>query len=114
MKRENGSPDRFFKMASDVYWAMLLDVYPSQAACIDFGITSQKHYEALHHAVREDGVGPTELAHALGNGERIQDLISRTNPHFSSVTFETPWDNLSAEGRPNKDHGPKKPIPNDI
>lgn len=116
MNPRNGPPQRFYEMASGVYWAMLLDVWPSRAACVDFGIRSQEHYEALHHAVREDGVGPTELANALGSGGRIQDLISPTNPHHSSVKFETPWDNMPVEPRPGEDPGrrtPKKPISND-
>jgi hypothetical protein len=60
---------------------------------------------------------PRSLRVPFKNGNHIQDLISPTNPHDSSVKFETAWDLLPIEPRLDKDSGnraPKTPISNDL
>lgn len=76
--------------------ALMMDVWPSVAVCVDFGIRTPEHLGALQHAVRADGVTAGELDAALGNGPAIQTLISPTNPYRSAV-FATDWDHLPEE-----------------
>src|SRR5262249_35072172 len=55
--------------------ALVLDVWPSHAACVDFGIKTTAHLGALQYAVRSDGVTAEELDEALGYGEKLQRLV---------------------------------------
>jgi hypothetical protein len=67
--------------------------WPRRAAIVDFGIDSEKHYEALYHPIREGEIGPKELDEALGHGEKLTELTRRapSNPH-KDVEFHTAWD----------------------
>jgi hypothetical protein len=73
--------------------SIMLDSWPSPAAVVDFGIDSQKHYEALYYPVREGEIMPKALDAALGNGAKLTALVreSATNPH-NDVQFHTSWD----------------------
>lgn len=81
------------KTADEVYYCLLLDVWPGPAAVADFGLTSDAHYGALQYAIRENDVGPRELDDALGNGARLTALITNDNP-YHGVKFSTPWDSI--------------------
>lgn len=48
--------------------SVLMDVWPGHAAVVDFGIDSQKHYEALYYPIREAEIMPKTLDAALGDG----------------------------------------------
>src|SRR4051794_33303385 len=76
--------------------ALRRDEWPSNAACVDFGIKTSAHLGALQYAVISDGVTAEELDAALGKGVEIQKLISRRNP-YRYVTFRTDWDDLPEE-----------------
>ena len=78
-------------VTESVYLCLLLDVWPSPAGVMDFGIKSQSHYGALQHAVREDEVTPGQLDQACGNGAALTSLIRPGNPYYG-VEFQTPWD----------------------
>jgi hypothetical protein len=73
--------------------AIWLDVWPRNAAIVDFGLKSQQHYEALYYAVREGEITPEQLDAALGKGEKLTALArsAPSNPH-RSITFGTDWD----------------------
>ena len=81
------------EMTKNLVLALELDMWPSPAACVDFGIKTDLHLGALQFAVRQDGVSAERLDAALGSGPEIQKLISDQNP-YRFVTFETPWDHL--------------------
>jgi hypothetical protein len=81
------------EMTRNLVSALELDIWPSPATCMDFGIKSEDHLGALQFAVRDDGVSTERLDAALGSGPEIQKLISDRNP-YRFVTFETPWDHL--------------------
>lgn len=76
--------------------ALMMDAWPSPAACIDFGITSPEHLGALQFAVKAGGVTPAQLDAALGNGAALQALIGPQNPYGTAV-FKTDWDDLPDE-----------------
>lgn len=80
-------------MTRNLIIALNLDMWPSHATCVDFGIKTDCHLGALQFAVREDGVSAEQLDAALGSGPDIQKLISDRNP-YRFVTFETDWDHL--------------------
>jgi hypothetical protein len=80
-------------MTQNLILALELDIWPSPAACVDFGIKTDLHLGALQFAVRVDGVSEEQLDAALGSGPDIQKLISDRNP-YRFVTFETDWDHL--------------------
>ena len=67
-----------------VFEAMLLDVWPdSSAAIVDFGLESQRHYEALHGPIRSGQITLEQLDAALGSGSKLTALArtSDANPH---------------------------------
>jgi hypothetical protein len=73
--------------------SIMLDSWPGHAAVVDFGIDSQKHYEALYYPIREGEIMPKALDAALGNGPKLTTLVreSVSNPH-KDVSFHTSWD----------------------
>ena len=79
--------------------SMLTDSWPSHAAVVDFGIDSQKHYEALYFPIREAEIMPNALDAALGDGPKLTGLVreSESNPH-RDVAFHTSWDVILGRG----------------
>lgn len=73
--------------------SILHDAWPNHAAAVDFGIDSQKHYEALYFPIREGEITPETLDAALGDGQKLTALVqeSASNPH-KDVEFHTSWD----------------------
>src|ERR1700736_4859614 len=73
--------------------SILMDAWPSHAAVVDFGIDSQKHYEALYFPIREAEIMPSALDAALGDGPKLTALAreAASNPH-KDVEFHTSWD----------------------
>ncbi len=73
--------------------SILMDAWPSHAAVVDFGIDSQKHYEALYHPIREAEIMPKALDAALGDGPKLSAMTreAASNPH-KEVEFHTSWD----------------------
>ena len=79
---------------------ILLDQWPSHTAVVDFGIDSQKHYEALYWPIREAEIMPKELDAALGDGPALTAMLRQaaSNPH-KDVTFSTSWDVILGRNR---------------
>jgi len=87
--------------------AIMGDVYPSAATCVDFGLSyqpgdvrldfpvSQPHYEALYYPVHAGEITAADLDAALGDGATLTDLVrgARCNPH-KDIVFRTAWDDL--------------------
>ena len=73
--------------------SILHDAWPNHAAAVDFGIDSQKHYEALYFPIREGEITPETLDAALGDGQKLTALVreAASNPH-KDVEFHTSWD----------------------
>jgi hypothetical protein len=73
--------------------ALLLDAQPSPAAMVDYGIDSQRHYEALYYPVREGEITGPQLEAAYGDGQKLTALARNapSNPH-KDITFHTSWD----------------------
>jgi hypothetical protein len=73
--------------------SILMDAWPNHAAVVDFGIDSQKHYEALYFPIREAEIMPKVLDAALGDGPKLTALArdAASNPH-KDVEFHTSWD----------------------
>jgi hypothetical protein len=86
------------QMAEGLRWALLLDTWPPNAACGDFGVTSEVHYAALQFAVRTGGVTVQQLAHVLGKGDEITTLVRtvKGNP-YPDITYVTCWDDPTLE-----------------
>lgn len=80
-------------LTRQLYECLAWDVYPSNATCIDFGIKTAEHLGALQWAVSVDETSIDQLEEACGNGEKLNALISPTNPYYG-VRFHTPWDEL--------------------
>jgi hypothetical protein len=79
----------------EAIWA---DEWPRNGAIVDFGLTSQAHYEALYYGLRDGQITPGQLDDALGRGEALTALAraARSNPHHG-ITFRTDWDALREE-----------------
>src|SRR5262249_52519602 len=84
--------------------AIALDVQPTPASSMDFGIKTQEHYEAIYYPARNDEITFAQLDAAYGNGPKLTELVnaSPSNPH-KGIVFETPWDHIlprEEAGRP--------------
>jgi hypothetical protein len=79
--------------------AVAMDEWPSIAAVTDFGLESQRHYEALYYPIRNREIMPAALDAAMGYGEKLTELARNApgNPH-KDIQFHTAWDDLL--GRP--------------
>ena len=73
--------------------SILMDSWPNHGAVVDFGIDSQKHYEALYFPLREAEIMPKALDAAFGDGPTLTALTraAASNPH-KDVEFHTSWD----------------------
>jgi hypothetical protein len=80
-------------MTQNLILALELDIWPSPAIRIVFGIETQDHLGALQFALLQDGVSAERLDAALGNGAELQKLISGRNP-YRFVTFVPVWDGM--------------------
>jgi hypothetical protein len=91
--------------------AVWADEWPSPAAVVDFGLDSQRHYEALYYAIKNGEIEPALLDAAMGYGEKLTQLTrdAPSNPH-KDISFHTAWDDLL--GRPRPD-GPQRGMQND-
>jgi hypothetical protein len=78
--------------------AVMLDVWPRNAAIVDFGIRSQQHYEALYDPLRHGDFTPEQMDAALGNGRKLTELVNAA-PHNlrKGIVFHTDWDDLLPE-----------------
>ena len=74
-----------------------LDVWPGNAAVIDFGLDSSSHLGALQFAIREELVTPHELDAAMGKGEKLTEIARRGDNPYRDVTFKTSWDEIGIE-----------------
>jgi len=85
--------DRVRPATRNLIGSVFLDAWPSPAAIVDFGIDSQKHYEALYYAIREGEIMPQALDAALGHGAKLTAMTreAASNPH-KDVEFHTSWD----------------------
>lgn len=89
----------------DLVTSILRDIWPGHAAVVDFGIDSDKHYEALYFPIREAEILPKALDAALGHGQKLTALTreAASNPH-KDVQFHTSWDLIF--GRENSGRSP--------
>jgi hypothetical protein len=100
--------------------AVLLDVWPRNAAVVDFGIRSQEHYEALYYPLRHGEITPEQVDAAMGNGRKLTGLVNAAphNPH-KGIEFRTDWDDLRPEPGNRGDGGkqsaqPPHPWPSEL
>jgi hypothetical protein len=87
---------------------VLLDVWPRNAAIVDFGIRSQEHYDALYYPLRHGDITPEQVDAAMGNGRKLTGLVNAA-PHnpYKGIEFRTDWDDLRPEPA-NRDDGGKQ------
>jgi hypothetical protein len=92
--------------------AVMLDVWPRNAAIVDFGLRSQEHYEALYHPLRHGDITPEQVDGALGNGRKLTELVNAAphNPH-KGIEFRTDWDDLLPEPGHQGDGGTQAGLP---
>jgi hypothetical protein len=96
----NGRLAKVRPVTRNLVHAVLLDVWPHQAAVVDFGIDSQKHLEALYYPLRHGEITPQQLDDALGDGKKLTALAQAapSNPH-KEVAFHTSWDAVLGSDR---------------
>jgi hypothetical protein len=86
----------------DLIESVMLDSWPRNSAIVDFGIESQRHYEALYYPIRANEISPRALDDALGHGEKLTRLVrgAASNPH-KDIAFRTSWDVMLGRKTPN-------------
>ena len=79
--------------ADDLFESVMMDIHPHGPAIVDFGLTDQKHFEALYYPIRKGEITQDDLRKVSGDGPAITKLVnrSRSNPH-RGIKFETPYD----------------------
>lgn len=82
--------------ADDLFNSVMMDAWPGNAAVVDFGIVSQKHYEALYGPIRNGDIKLSDLRRVVGDGPAITKLVNRfsSNRHRNQVVFETDYDDM--------------------
>lgn len=85
-------------VTQDCYDSMMLDEWPRMAAIVDFGLKSQKHYEALYDPIRTGEINIHQLESVLGDGPAITTLVNccKSNRH-KGIVFITPYDYMEDE-----------------
>lgn len=81
--------------------AVAMDAWPRSGAIVDFGIDSQRHYEALYYPIRNEEITPSVLDAAMGYGEKLTELVrdAPSNLH-KDIQFHTSWDELLGRQKP--------------
>ena len=101
-------PRRIRDTTRNLIEAVLMDVWPRQAAIVDFGLDSQEHLEALYDPLRHGEITPEQVDAAIGDGKRLTELVNAAphNPH-KGIEFRTSWDDLFPE--PDREAGNDRP-----
>ena len=96
------SPRRIRDTTRNLVEAVLMDVWPRQAAILDFGLDTQEHLEALYYPLRHGDITPEQVDAAIGDGKELTELVNAAphNPH-KGIEFHTSWDDF----RPEPEHG---------
>ena len=83
-------------MTQELFDACMIDVFPSQATCEDFGVDDPDHFGAIQHYCKSWQFNITALDEALGDGSALTELIcsDEKNP-YREVVFTTPYDCIS-------------------
>lgn len=67
--------------ADRLYDALMMDIWPSAGAMVDFGLdnpsTRQSLYEAYQNKVRKGEITQDDLRQAVGNGPALSALINQ-------------------------------------
>jgi hypothetical protein len=95
----HGTIDNMNTTANSLVDAVLMDEWPSMPTVIDYGIRTQKHYEALYFPIRRGEVTAGQLHSAcLNGGKALTKLISSlsSNPH-KHLEFDNPYPIFSEE-----------------
>ena len=71
-----------------------LDIWPGNAAIVDFGIDSDRHLGALQFAIRNELVTAHELDAAMGSGAKLTEIAQRGDNPYGDAVFRTSWDDL--------------------
>jgi hypothetical protein len=80
--------------AHSLVQAVLMDAWPSTPACVDYGLATQAHYEALYYPIRRDEVTAEQLHTACLQGSDALTTLARSlpsNPH-KTLAFTSPYD----------------------
>lgn len=85
-------------LTKELILAINRDEWPGVAACLDFGLESRAHYEAVYYAYRHGDVTTGQLEAALGSGPKLTELMrnAQHNPH-RLIRYRTVWDELAPE-----------------
>jgi len=80
----------------NLMFSIVQDVWPNEPTCLDFGIKTQEHLEALYYPVRHGEITASQLDDALGSGPKLTELVNGAslNPH-QGIHFTTLWDGIS-------------------
>jgi hypothetical protein len=106
-------PRRIRDTTRNLVNAVVLDVWPSHPAIVDFGLDTQEHLEALYYPLRHGDITPEQVDAALGDGKRLTELVNATphNPH-KGIGFRTDRDDrLLSPGEIACDDSPHVPEP---
>lgn len=86
MARKQKLPVR--PMTHETLVALVLDVWPSNAAVVDFGIASNDHYAALQAAVGSGVITEERLDALLGDGPGLTEACG------GKVEFKSSYDTM--------------------
>lgn len=92
-------------VAENMYNAVMLDMWPSgMAAMVDFGLTSQEHYEGLYDPIRAGAISLEKLDEILGDGPAITQAVRAYKKNrFPNIVYKTSYDVFEKPTKEGKD-----------
>jgi hypothetical protein len=81
------------RTADSLFKAIMMDVFPSLAVCVDYGITSQQVYEAYCCLIKKGNVSADDLHKIVGDGKKLTEVLKNCedNPH-KEIIIKTIYD----------------------
>ena len=81
------------RTADSLVKCILMDVFPSLAVCVDYGISSQKAYEAYYFPIKKGIINADDLHRLVGDGKKLTEVLKncQENPH-KEIVIKTIYD----------------------
>lgn len=79
-------------LTEKLWTAAVLDIWPDgNAAIVDFGLASERHYGALQHAIKHGHTTKEQLDAAMGSGPKLTALCQQPCNPYRDAVFKSAW-----------------------
>lgn len=83
------------RTADSLVKSIFMDVFPSIAVCVDYGISSQTVYEAYYYPIKKGSLSADDLHKMAGDGKKLTEFLKncKDNPH-KEIVIKTIYDEM--------------------